>query len=83
MKFNDEKFFTKPNQNPLFSRNKFLTYLKNSFDFVMIEFNFTYRKRAIISRGLYVFHLIFTAVYIVEWLVLQTIHVLNKKILPF
>ena len=29
------------------------------------------------------FYLIFTAVYIVEWLVLQTIYVLNKEILQF
>ena len=41
----------------------------------------TFRTRAIISRGLYIFTLFFTGVYIVEQLVLQTIYVLNKEIL--
>ena len=43
----------------------------------------TYPTRAIISRGLYIFTPFFTAAYIVERLVLQTIYVLNKKILQF
>ena len=34
--------------------------------------------RAIKSRGLYIFNPFSTAVYIIEWLELQTIHVLNK-----
>ena len=41
----------------------------------------TYCTRAIITRGLYIFTPFFTAVYIVERLVLRTIYVLNKKIL--
>ena len=40
-----------------------------------------YRTRAIITRGLYLFYPIFTAVYIVEQLVLQPIYILNKEIL--
>ena len=45
---------------------------------------FNYCTRAIISRGLYIFYPIFTAVYIVERLVLpETIYVLNKEILQF
>jgi hypothetical protein len=40
-----------------------------------------YRMRAIITRGLYIFTPFFTAVYIVEQLVLQTILYLNKEIL--
>ena len=39
--------------------------------------------RAIISRGLYIFTPFFSAVYIVERLILQTIYVLNKEILQF
>ena len=47
-------------------------------------FTYTVLTRAIISRGLYVFFTpFFTAVYIVEWLILQTIYVLNKEILQF
>ena len=42
-----------------------------------------YRKRAIINRGLYIFTPFFTAVYIVEQLVLQTIYVINKEIRQF
>ena len=42
-----------------------------------------YRTRSIISRGLYTFHFIFTAAYIVERLVLHAIYVLNKEILQF
>ena len=37
-----------------------------------------YHTRAIISRGLYIFYPIFTVVYIVERLVLQTVYVLKK-----
>ena len=37
-----------------------------------------YRTRAIITRGLYFFYTIFTAVYIVERLLLQTAYVLNN-----
>ena len=44
---------------------------------------FKYRTRAIITCALYIFTLLFTAVYIVEQLVLQTIYVLNKEILQF
>ena len=40
-----------------------------------------YRTHAIITRCLYVFTPFFTVVYIVEWLVLQTIYVLNDAIL--
>ena len=40
-----------------------------------------YRKHAIVNRGLYIFTPFFTAVYIVERLVLQTIYILNKEIL--
>ena len=39
---------------------------------------FTYRMRAIITRGLYFFTPFFTAVYIVERLLLQTAYVLNN-----
>ena len=42
-----------------------------------------YHTCAIITRGLYIFTPFFTAVYIVEQLVLQTIYVLNKEILQF
>ena len=42
-----------------------------------------YRTGAIISRGLYIFYPIFTEVYIVERLVLQTIYVLKQEILQF
>ena len=45
--------------------------------------NTEYRTRAIITRGLCFFTLFFTAVYIEEWLVLQTIYVLNQEILQF
>ena len=38
---------------------------------------------AIITRALYIFNPFFTAIYIVEWSVLQTIYVLNKEILQF
>ena len=41
------------------------------------------RMRAIITGGLYIFYPIFTAVYIVERLILQTIYVLKKEILRF
>ena len=44
---------------------------------------YMYRTHANITRGLYIFYHIFTAVYIVEWLVLQTIYVLNREILQF
>ena len=40
-----------------------------------------YRTRVIITRGSYIFYPIFTAVYIVERLVLQTIYVVSKEIL--
>jgi hypothetical protein len=40
-----------------------------------------YRARAIISRGLYIFIPFFTAVLNQDWLILQTIYVLNKEIL--
>ena len=43
----------------------------------------TYRMHAIITRDLYIFIPFFTAVYIVEWFVLQTIYVLNKEILQY
>ena len=49
--------------------------------FIFIKEN--YRTRAIINRGLYIFTSFFTAVVIVERLVLQTIYVLNKEILQF
>ena len=39
--------------------------------------------RAIISAACIFFTQFFTAVYIVEWLVLQTIYVINKEILQF
>ena len=42
-----------------------------------------YRTRNIISHGLYIFTPIFSAVYFVERLILQTIYVLNKEILQF
>ena len=42
-----------------------------------------YCTRAIVTRGLYILTPFFTAVYIVERLVLQTIYVLNKEILQF
>ena len=38
-----------------------------------------YPTRAIITRGLYMFYPIFTAVYIIEWLLLQAIYVVNKS----
>ena len=38
---------------------------------------------AIITRGLYTFTKSFTVVYILERLVLQTIYVLNEKILQY
>ena len=43
----------------------------------------TYHTRAIISRGLYIFTLSFNAVYIVEWLILQTIYVLKTENFQF
>ena len=43
----------------------------------------TYHTRAIFHCGLYAFTPFFTAVYIVERLVFQTIYVLNKEILQF
>ena len=49
----------------------------------MIGRMYTNRTLAIIARGLYIFYPIFTAVYILERLVLQTIYVLKKKILQF
>ena len=49
----------------------------------MIGRMYTNRTLAIIARGLYIFYPIFTAVYIVAWLVLQTIYVLYKDILQF
>ena len=42
-----------------------------------------YPTRAIISFVLYNFYPFFTAIYIVEWLVLRTIYVENKQILQF
>ena len=42
-----------------------------------------YRTRAIITRGLYIFYPIFTAVYIEERFILQTIFVLKTEILHF
>ena len=48
-----------------------------------IRFIKTYRTHAIITRDLYIFIPFFTAVYIVEWFVLQTIYVLNKEILQY
>ena len=39
-----------------------------------------YRTRGIISRGLYIFTPFFTAVYNYEWLILETIYVVNKEI---
>ena len=47
------------------------------------SFNSTYHMCAIITRALYIFNPFFTAIYIVEWSVLQTIYVLNKEILQF
>ena len=47
----------------------------------MIGHMYTNRTRAIIAHGLYIFYPIFTAVYILERLVLQTIYVLNKEII--
>ena len=46
----------------------------NSFFFM----NFNYRTRAIITRSLYFFTPFFTAVFIVERLLLQTAYVLNN-----
>ena len=43
----------------------------------------TYRTRAIINRGFLFLPHFSLQFYIVEWLVLQTIYVLNKKILQF
>ena len=37
-----------------------------------------YRTRAIISRGLYIFYPIFSAVYIQKRLILQTVYVLKS-----
>jgi hypothetical protein len=39
----------------------------------------TYRKRAIITRGLYIFCPILTAIYIVERSALQTIYLLKTR----
>ena len=44
---------------------------------------FDYHACAIITCGLYIFTPFFTAVYIMDQLVLQTIYVLNKEILQF
>ena len=44
-------------------------------------YSFTYCTRAIISRGLYNFYPIFTAVYVQKLLILQTIWLLSKEIL--
>ena len=49
----------------------------------MIGRMYTNRTLAIIARGLYIFYPIFTLVFIVERIVLQTIHVLTKEILQF
>ena len=46
-----------------------------------VSAEFIYRTWAITSRGFYIFTPFFTAVYIVERLILQTIYVLNKEIL--
>ena len=40
-----------------------------------------YRRRAIITHSLYIFTLFFTAVYIAEQFMLETIYVLKKEIL--
>ena len=50
---------------------------------ITLAFTVKYRTHAIITRGLYIFTPYFTAVYIVERLVLQTIYVLNKEIHQF
>ena len=42
--------------------------------------SYIYVTHIIITHGLYIFYTIFP-IYIVEWLVLQTIYVLNEKIL--
>ena len=53
----------------------------------MTSLSKTYRTRAIITRGLYFFYPIFTAVYNQERLILQTTYVLkrgnSKKMLRF
>ena len=46
-------------------------------------YDLVYQRPAIISLSFYMFYPIFTAVYIVEWLVSQTIYVLDKEILRF
>ena len=51
------------------------------FSLLNLDIFYTYRTRAMITRGLYIFYPIFTAVYNEEWLILQTIYVLNKEIL--
>ena len=58
--------------------------LKNqNFCFPDLIWKSIYHTPTIITRGLYIFYLLFIAVYIVDQLVLQSIYVLNKKILQF
>ena len=42
--------------------------------------NLFYQTHSIISHSLYIFNPFFSAVYNQEWLILQTIYVLNKEI---
>ena len=52
------------------------------FSVILIELHIiSYSLRAIIGHGLYIFNPFFTAIYNQEWLLLQTIYVLNKEIL--
>ena len=79
----EKKHHTSPNTFVIFcqSRSKLKAGLKISktddiVDIPITNFN---RTCSIISHGLYIFYPIFTATYIVEQLVLQTICVLNNS----
>ena len=68
--------------NNAFIEITFMTFILNKslYGFILLNLEhstqtelpkFIYRTHAIITRGLYLFYLIFTAVYVVERLILQ------------
>ena len=62
---------------------KILTKFNKAAAITIIRWSSKYHTGAITRHCLYIFYPIFTAVDIVERLVLQTIYVLNKEILQF
>ena len=70
-----------PKNSEVYSSSRKLNTMTHSELKTYNLFKNEYRTSTIISCGLYNFYLIFTAVYIQKWLILQTFYVLNKEVI--